>query len=215
MQSRISMKISASLLLALTAACLCLQAAQSFPIQQTGPSDLRANILSERAGQYVKVMEDGAVRATGSPTEASSLWYARNTGGSDVRLENEGYSEYFLAVTRYNNRTLLVAHNISQPLTVSSLGQPIASRQSSGVSSASGSGGSETEATPVDDEVLPFVADWRIEFLNALTTRFRLLTDSGECFLAFNDYGVPVDDFCSITDSQLTYMNYTPQLGTF
>lgn len=213
------------LLTILCAAHLCLQTALARPIEMNSavqPPELierptiAFTLFSLAAGQYVKMLENGSVMATGQEGDLSAEWLVR-MNGDRFMFENAEFRNHFLLVTDYQNTTVLHGHDIRTPLTRSSLEEVESasgegnSTSGEGNSTVVASGEGETNSTVgsgEQEQELPVFLEWHVEYINLYLNRFRILMGEGkDCFLAFDGAGHPVKDFCQESaDSSNTFI---------
>ena len=193
---------------ALLSACM-LQAALSRPLVKRSQSQEQMEhitfVMSSRlTGKYISLQEDGSVDALGSISECNAEWRLLMTENG-FRFENVAYRGHYLTMALFGDgKAHLLGHDISQSLTISE------------EESSSGSGASEAaaEATVAstavieeqedqegDKESLEVISDWMFEGFDGRFTRFALVSEAEDCFLAVDSNGLPHANLCSVQNN--------------
>ena len=181
----------------------------SSPAQGLGGDNVMVifTINSVISGNYINMMEDGSVEATGDPQELSSQWNL-HTSGNVNRFENVRFTDHYLIIAMFRNKTKLISHNLTEPLNVSKFDDIASSGEEYSeynTTTSSGDGESMRNESDVQD-VVSLYMDWIIEPVNGnnpLTSRFKIASEDldSDCYLAFDRAGSPISDLCSISKS--------------
>ncbi len=210
---------------------LTAQPSLSFPIRSVNGGGYYSNrvpthiLLSEHSDMLVAVMQNGSVSATGEYFDTNTRWLATAGANEEIRFSSTLYSNQYLILAIHQNKTFLLAHNPSEPLTVGDLPvmeeevvMEVEGGQVEETSSGDGAPPSllgmeeeerealtnsteEEEGGDDDNRAVLFSVDWILEShpLNQLAVRFRASFPGSEhdsCYLAFDSHGHPERNLC-------------------